>query len=63
MPTLQNLMAEGTTFTRAYAPTPLCCPGRASILRGQYAHNHGVRSNDGLSGGFPEWKAKGYAVE
>ncbi len=55
MPTLQRLMAEGTTFTRAYAPTPLCCPGRASILRGQYAHNHGVRSNDGLSGGFPEF--------
>lgn len=59
MPTLQNLMTEGTTFTRAYAPTPLCCPGRASILRGQYAHNHGVRSNDGLSGGFPEFFSSG----
>lgn len=59
MPALQSLMAAGTTFTRAYAPTPLCCPGRASILRGQYAHNHGVRSNDGLSGGFPEFLNSG----
>lgn len=59
MPTVQRLMAEGTTFTRAYAPTPLCCPCRASLLRGQYPHNHGVRSNDGLSGGFPSFLASG----
>lgn len=55
MPTVQKLMAEGTTFTKAYAPTALCCPSRASLLRGQYPHNHGVRSNDGLTGGFPQF--------
>ena len=60
MPNVQRyLVDEGTSFVEAYAPTPLCCPGRATILRGQYAHNHGVRSNDGTSGGFPQFFTTG----
>ncbi len=60
MPTVQRLLVgQGTSFTSAYATTPLCSPSRASILTGQYAHNHGVRSNDGTSGGFPEFFASG----
>lgn len=37
--------AGGTRFPNAYSTTPLCCPARASIMTGQYAHSHEVRNN------------------
>jgi N-acetylglucosamine-6-sulfatase len=46
MPNVTELLAgHGTTFTHAVTTTPLCCPSRASILTGQYAHNHRVLFN------------------
>ncbi len=32
--------------------TPLCAPSRATFFRGQYAHNTGVRANNGANGGW-----------
>jgi arylsulfatase A-like enzyme len=43
--TLRWLRDDGTTYASAFATTPLCCPARASIFTGRYAHNHGVRTN------------------
>jgi arylsulfatase A-like enzyme len=36
---------EGRYFQRGFVTTPNCCPSRASIFTGLFAHNHGIRSN------------------
>ncbi|MFL6031640.1 MAG: sulfatase [Rubrobacteraceae bacterium] len=60
MPNVQSqLVDKGTTYDRAFATTPLCCPSRTSILRGQYAHNHGVWDNKPPNGGFPRFQELG----
>ena len=57
MPRANALIAgHGARFTRFYAPFPLCCPARATLLTGQYAHNHGVVWNTAPQGfaAFPD---------
>ena len=46
------LKGQGTSFSRAIATYPLCCPSRATYLSGQYSHNHGVIHNAGPFGGY-----------
>jgi N-acetylglucosamine-6-sulfatase len=43
---------QGLTFTNAFAPTPICCPARATLWTGLYGHNTGVLSNGGDYGGW-----------
>ena len=44
-PHVDRIAHEGATCTRAFHPTPICSPNRASILTGQYASRHGIIDN------------------
>jgi arylsulfatase A-like enzyme len=45
-PNLDRLAREGVLFRNAFANTPVCCPARADILTGKYAHRNGMVAND-----------------
>ncbi len=60
MPMTRSFLAEqGTTFSNAFVSYPTCCPSRSSILRGQYARNHGVLGNGPPDGGFQKFHELG----
>lgn len=43
--TRKYIFRQGATFENFYTNIGLCCPSRASILSGKYAHNTGVIGN------------------
>ncbi len=66
-PAMDALAKDGVYFEKAMVTTSLCSPSRASILTGQYMHNHGVVDNNVLTPEgtvfFPEYlQAAGYTT-
>src|SRR5215212_7031000 len=60
MPKTRSLLKQkGRSFENAFVSNPLCCPSRATIMRGQYAHNTGVWRNGGSDGGWHTYREKG----
>ncbi len=44
-PVLDGFARQGARLDAALSNTPVCCPYRACLMSGQYAHHHGVMSN------------------
>ncbi|MBL8062912.1 MAG: sulfatase, partial [Anaerolineales bacterium] len=57
--TTELLGSRGAMFTRFYVNNSLCCPSRATILRGQYMHNTNITGNKLPTGGFDKFRALG----
>jgi len=60
MPGVRALLRDrGTTFRNAFVTDSVCCPSRATILRGQYAHNHEIAGAKPPAGGFEKFRRLG----
>ncbi len=60
MPKTKALLEDrGTTLGNFFVSYPFCCPSRASILRGQYAHNTHIVGNEQPWGGFEKLRLLG----
>ena len=60
-PNLDRLAAEGTLFTRAYTPSPICVPARASFASGRPVHENRLWDNAMPYRGQP--KGWGHALQ
>ena len=60
MPRLQALLADqGTWFNNFFVNVSLCCPSRATTLRGQYCQNTQIFGNEPPGGGFETFHTNG----
>lgn len=60
MPQVKSLLIDrGVSFNNYFVNVSVCCPSRATTLRGQYAHNTGVLNNDFIEGSFVVFHQRG----
>ncbi|WP_308125708.1 sulfatase family protein [Nonomuraea ceibae] len=55
----RHIVRQGASFDRFFVTNSWCCPSRASILRSQYVHSHGVWTNTPPEGGFERFHELG----
>ena len=60
MPNLKKLLIDKGTIEESFVSNSLCCSSRATILRGQYTHNHQILSNEPPLGGFEKFRYLGH---
>jgi len=58
--TTTELVAKGMSFQNAFVSNPLCCPSRATIMRGQYSHNTKVWFNTNVFDPNPDIRDGGW---
>ncbi|MFT5299515.1 MAG: arylsulfatase A-like enzyme [Mariniblastus sp.] len=70
LPSIQQLASEGLKLSNCHVVTPLCGPSRTCLLRGQYAHRTGVKTNvadgplnNGFTGAYSVFRELGYEQE
>jgi arylsulfatase A-like enzyme len=68
LPTFGKIARSGLTFDNCHVTTPLCGPSRVCLLRGQYAHRTGIKTNrsegplnGGFTGAYPLFRQLGFA--
>ena len=60
MPALKkDIISQGVEFINMTSTYPLCCPARATIERGQYAHNTHIYGNELPLGGWAKFRDQG----
>jgi len=59
---MAHIAAEGVTYPNSFVPTSWCCPSRASLLTGKFAHNDGVWEN-AANNDYGAWPAFHYGGE
>src|ERR671912_607315 len=61
MPKTRSVLGnKGMSFSNAFVSNALCCPTRATIMRGQYSHNTEVWTNKGSNGGVQAYRNEGH---
>lgn len=61
MPKTKALLHDsGTTFDNYFVTYALCCPSRATTLRGQYPHNTRIEGNAPPTGGYQKFRSLGH---
>ncbi|KXZ50556.1 hypothetical protein GPECTOR_16g731 [Gonium pectorale] len=60
MPNLHKWIREpGIELSNYFVTTPVCCPSRTNLWRGQFAHNTNFTDVLGPHGGYAKWKRLG----
>ncbi|XMA11831.1 hypothetical protein WAI453_004622 [Rhynchosporium graminicola] len=61
MPLLKkHILDEGTSYTRHYCTTAICCPSRVTLWTGKDAHNTNVTDVFPPYGGYPKFISQGF---